>query len=111
MGWNKFGPKEQRVNMSVNYAEPLERRAIRQYWHASYFNHLSNFTEAHFCQIEDWGCLDWFLILGFKGDNFYAVERDLQKNKHEAIVRCIKTDGVRAVKRILEISDRSHAGR
>ena len=50
-----------------------------------------------------------FLILGADGGTYYITERDLVKQNHDAIVRCIKLDGVRAVKRIVEISDSGRA--
>src|SRR5205814_8616452 len=40
---------------------------------------------------------------------FYIGECDLVKQNHDAIVRCIKQDGLRAVNRIVEISDAGRA--
>src|SRR5213078_3444780 len=39
----------------------------------------------------------------------YIAEQDLVKQNHDALVRCIKADGVRAVKRIVDISDSGRA--
>ena len=52
---------------------------------------------------------DRFLILGAEGGTDYITERDLVKQNHDALVRCIKADGVRAVNRIVEISDAGRA--
>ena len=60
-------------------------------------------------QVDDWTRFDRFLILGAEGGTYYIGERDLVKQNHDAIVRCIKADGVRAVKRIVEISDSGRA--
>ncbi len=60
-------------------------------------------------QVDDWTRLDRFLILGAEGGTYYITARDLVKQNHDAIVRCIKVDGVRAVKRIAEISDSGRA--
>jgi len=53
--------------------------------------------------------LDRLLLLGAEGGTHYITERDLVKQNHDAIDRPIKLDGVRAVKRIVEISDSGRA--
>src|SRR5205807_9870933 len=40
---------------------------------------------------------------------YYITERDLVKQNHHALVRCIKADGIRAVNRIVGISDSGRA--
>jgi len=59
--------------------------------------------------IDDWTRLDRFLILGAEGGTYYIGERELVKQNHDAIVRCIQADGVRVVNRIVEISDLGRA--
>ncbi len=59
--------------------------------------------------MNDWTRLDRFLILGAEGGTYYIAERDLVKQNHDAIVRCLQADGVRAVKRIVEISESGRA--
>jgi 60 kDa SS-A/Ro ribonucleoprotein len=66
---------------------------------------VANSGGGYSWQVDDWTRLDRFLILGAEGGTYYITERDLVKQNHDAIVRCIKLDGVRAVKRIVEISD------
>ncbi len=58
--------------------------------------------------VDDWVRLDRFLILGSEGGSYYAGERELTRKNAEAVLRCIKEDGPRAVARIREIS---HTGR
>ena len=58
--------------------------------------------------VDDWVRLDRFLILGSEGGSYYADERELTRENAEAILRCIKEDGPKAVARIREIS---HSGR
>ena len=58
--------------------------------------------------VDDWVRLDRFLILGSEGGSYYAGERQLTRENAEAVLRCIKGDGVKAVARIREIS---HSGR
>jgi len=62
-------------------------------------------------QVDDWANLDRFLILGVEKGTYYIKEPELLKQKHGATVRCIKADGVRAVKRITEVSDKGLAYR
>ncbi len=59
--------------------------------------------------MDDWKRLDRFLILGAEGGSYYASERQLTVENAEAVIRCIEADGLRAVKRIVEISDTGRA--
>src|SRR5262245_30057783 len=59
--------------------------------------------------VDDWTRLDRFLILGSEGGSYYATERKLTADNAQAVVRCIQADGLRAVKRIVEISDSGRA--
>ena len=43
------------------------------------------------------------------GGTYYIGERELVKQNHDTLVRCIKADGLRAVDRIVEISDAGRA--
>ena len=58
--------------------------------------------------VDDWVRLDRFLILGSEGGSYYAGERELTRKNADAVLRCIKEDGLKAVSRIREIS---HSGR
>lgn len=58
--------------------------------------------------VDDWVRLDRFLILGSEGGSYYAGERELTRKNADAVLRCIKEDGLRTVARIREIS---HSGR
>ncbi len=60
-------------------------------------------------EVNDWVKLDRFLILGTEGGSYYAKERDLTVKNAEAVLRCIKADGVKAVARIVEVSDKGLA--
>ncbi len=54
--------------------------------------------------VDDWARLDRFLILGSEGGTFYIGGRALTIDNAQAVLRCIDVDGLRAVKRIVEIS-------
>src|SRR5439155_869638 len=59
--------------------------------------------------VDDWKRLDRFLILGSEGGSYYASERQLTVENAAAVLRCIEADGLRTVKRIVEISDSGRA--
>ncbi len=59
--------------------------------------------------VDDWKRLDRFLVLGSEGGSYYATERKLTAENAQAVVRCIQADGLRTVKRIVEISDGGRA--
>src|SRR3954463_3992028 len=95
--------------MAINYAKIFNRRATPQSQPIPGSNQVRNSGGGYSWQVDDWTRLDRFLILGAEGGTYYITERDLVKQNHDAIVRCIKADGIRAVNRIVEISDAGRA--
>src|SRR5580692_2136204 len=91
--------------MAINYAKLFNRRATPQSRPIPGSTQVRNSNNGYSWQVDDWARLDRFLILGAEGGTYYITERELVKQNHDAIVRCIKADGVRAVNRILDISD------
>ncbi len=59
--------------------------------------------------VDDWVRLDRFLILGSEGGSYYAGERALTRDNAQAVLRAIASDGVRAVARIVEVSEGGRA--
>ncbi|HSN98635.1 MAG TPA: TROVE domain-containing protein [Candidatus Nanopelagicales bacterium] len=59
--------------------------------------------------LDDWARLDRWLILGADGGTYYATERALTVDNAQAVKACLAADGVRAVSRIVEISDGGRA--
>lgn len=57
----------------------------------------------------DWTRLDRFLILGSEGGTYYVGEGKLTRENASGAIRAIREDGLRAVARILEVSDRGLA--
>jgi 60 kDa SS-A/Ro ribonucleoprotein len=70
---------------------------------------VANSAGGYSFPVDDWKRLDRFLVLGSEGGSYYASERKLSLENAEAVLRCIETDGLRTVKRILEISDAGRA--
>ena len=95
--------------MTINYAKIFNRRVTPQSQPIPGSNQVRNSNNGYSWQVDDWTRLDRFLILGAEGGTYYITERELVKQNHDAIIRCIQQDGIRAVNRIVEISDASRA--
>jgi 60 kDa SS-A/Ro ribonucleoprotein len=100
-------PKE--AIMAINYAKTLNRRVTPQSEPIPGSTQVANSAGGYSWEVDDWTRFDRFLILGAEGGTYYIAERDRVKENHDALVRCIKADGVRAVNRIVEISDAGRA--
>ena len=95
--------------MAINYAKLFNRRTTPQSQPIPGSTQVPNSPGGYAWQVDDWTHLDRFLSLGAEGGTYYIGERDLVKQNHDALVRCIQADGVRAVNRIVEISDSGRA--
>ncbi len=72
-------------------------------------NQVKNNAGGFVFSVDCWTKLDRFLILGTEGGSYYATEKTLTKEMAKGVEECIKTDGVRAVCRIAEISNSNRA--
>ena len=70
---------------------------------------VANSAHGYVWQVDDWVRLDRFLILGSEGGTFYVSERKLTLENASAVAACITADGVRVVRRIVEISQAGRA--
>jgi 60 kDa SS-A/Ro ribonucleoprotein len=95
--------------VAINYARQFNRRITPQSQPIPGSTQVRNSGGGFSWEVDDWTRLARFLILGAESGAYYITERDLVKQNHDAIVSCIKTDGVRAVNRIVEISDAGRA--
>jgi 60 kDa SS-A/Ro ribonucleoprotein len=95
--------------MAVNYARLFHRRATPQSQPIPGSTQVPNSAGGYAWQVDDWTRFDRFLVLGAEGGTYYIGERDLIKENHGALVRCIQADGLRAVHRIVEISESGRA--
>jgi 60 kDa SS-A/Ro ribonucleoprotein len=78
-------------------SEPLNARQVK------------NSAGGHAYPVDCWKQLDRFLILGSEGGSYYASEQKLTKACLGAVIECCKTDGLRLVSRIVEISEAGRA--
>jgi 60 kDa SS-A/Ro ribonucleoprotein len=60
--------------------------------------------------VSDWDRLDRFLILGSEGGTYYVSENRLTKDNANTVIGLIKTDGLRVVNTVVQVSQsgRSH---
>ena len=54
--------------------------------------------------VDKWTRLHRFLILGAEGGTYYVKEKELTVENANAVLECIKEDGLRVVKEIIDIS-------
>lgn len=59
--------------------------------------------------LDDWQRLERFLVLGTDGGTYYAAARKLTRENAACVVRCVKADGFRTVKTIVELSESGRA--
>lgn len=60
-------------------------------------------------QLDMWGHLDRFLILGSDKPSYYASAKKLTKDASKNVMKCISADGIKTVNRIVEISQAGRA--
>ena len=70
---------------------------------------VKNTAGGYVFQVDKWTRLDRFLILGSEGGSYYITEQVLTKENARSVIECIKEDGSRTVKRIVEISQAGRA--
>lgn len=70
---------------------------------------VANSAGGYSFAVDDWKRLERFLILGSEGGSYYASEQKLSRDNAEGSLRCIKTDGLRAVREIVAVSDAGRA--
>jgi 60 kDa SS-A/Ro ribonucleoprotein len=59
--------------------------------------------------LDDWARLDRFLVLGCEGGTYYAGELTLGVENAGAVLRCLADDGLRVVRRVVELSESGRA--
>jgi 60 kDa SS-A/Ro ribonucleoprotein len=60
-------------------------------------------------EVDKWAKLDRLLVLGTEGGSYYASEKKLTTENIANLILCLKADGLRTVKRIVEISEEGRA--
>lgn len=70
---------------------------------------VKNDAGGYAWQVDKWARLDRFLALGSEGGTYYVGQRELTRENAENTIACIAEDGIRAVDRIVEISQSGRA--
>lgn len=65
---------------------------------------VQNNAGGYVFAVDDWTRLDRFLILGTEGGTYYVSESKLTLDNAGGVLRCLKADGSRTVRRIVELS-------
>jgi len=80
--------------------KPLPRKVQRR-----------NSGDAYSFPIDDWHRLDRFLLLGTETNTYYARESQFTAENAQSVIACIRDDGLRALARIMEVSDAGRAAK
>jgi 60 kDa SS-A/Ro ribonucleoprotein len=72
---------------------------------------VKNSAGGYSWQLDDWGRLRRFLILGSEGGTYYIKEQDLLKQNADVLKRCLASDGSKTVNLIVEVSEKGLAYR
>lgn len=92
----------------TRYATHVNQRATPQRESAR-ADQVRNNAGGFVFSLDKWAQLDRFLILGSEGGTYYASEKKLTQENAQAVAACLVEDGLRAVARIVEISDSGRA--
>ena len=74
-------------------------------------NMTQNDAGGYVFALDKWGRLERFLILGTEGGTYYVGEKKLSKDNALNVLECIKEDGGRVVRRVVEVSDGGKAAK
>jgi len=92
------------MDFSQHFATRLMRLLTPQAEPIPGSTQVPNSAGGYAWPVDKWVRLDRFLILGTEGGTFYIGERTLTREAAQSVVDCIAEDGVRVVRRVVEIS-------
>jgi len=72
---------------------------------------VPNSAGGYSWETDKWDQLDRFLILGTESGTYYISEHKLTKTNAKNVLKCIEEDGIKVVKRVIEISDSGRAAK
>lgn len=99
------------VDFSKHFATCLRKRATPQSQPIPGTTQVPNSAGGYAWALGPWERLDRFLVLGSEGGTFYIGERQLTVENARAAVECIRLDGLRTVRGVVEISTAGRAPR
>ncbi|MGO9903519.1 MAG: TROVE domain-containing protein [Solirubrobacteraceae bacterium] len=92
----------------MSYLKRHDTRRVPQWAPIPDAGQVPNSAGGFAWKVDDWARLRRFLVLGSEGGSYYAAEWALTRANAQAVERCLREDGLRAV---LEISRVSEEGR
>jgi 60 kDa SS-A/Ro ribonucleoprotein len=97
--------------MAINYAKQFRTRrtATPQTQPIPGSNQVKNNAGGFAWQITPWERMERFLVLGAEGGTYYVGEQNLVKQNHDSVLACLKEDGSRVVRTIVEVSTAGRA--
>lgn len=91
-----YGDKKKTLNTPLS--EPIPGKRMKK-----------NNSGAYSFQVTPWEQLNRFLILGSEGGTYYVGERKLTRDNAKNVIKCVKEDGQRVVRTIVEFSQEGRA--
>jgi len=74
-------------------------------------NQVQNNAGGFTWELDRWGKLDRFLVLGTEGGSYYVSEQRLTENSGKNVLECLQEDGLRVVHKIVEVSVEGRAAK
>lgn len=65
---------------------------------------VENYAGGQVFQLDEWGVLDRFLILGTEHSTYYATARKVSVEALNRVLKCVASDPTRVVRRAIEVS-------
>lgn len=93
----------------MNYGKHVQTKATPQSEPVLGMNQVENSAGGFVFALDNWKRLDRFLILGSESGTYYVGEKELTQDNAKAALDCIKSDGLRVVNRVVEISESGRA--
>jgi 60 kDa SS-A/Ro ribonucleoprotein len=93
----------------TNYAKHVSSKVTPQSEAIPGSGQVANSAGGFSFEISPFQKLDRFLILGNEGGSYYADEKAMTKTNAKNVLELIKTDGVKVVQKVVEISDAGRA--
>jgi 60 kDa SS-A/Ro ribonucleoprotein len=93
-----------RKSYAAIVAEPTPQR-----WEPTAPTQVKNRAGGYVFAVDDWTQLDRFLILGSDAPTYYAGARELTKQNTAVVERCLATDFIKTISRVVEVSTKGLA--
>lgn len=97
------------MDFTRHFATRLKRLLTPQREPIPNTTQVANSAGGYAWPVDRWTRVDRFLVLGSEGGTYYIRERQLTRENATAVIECLREDGPRLVRRIVEISGAGRA--